>query len=548
MANSSSLSSESPEQAQAKADTDLRAAIRKAIDATVRSDSDGDVNAVVIRQRLSRPDISNERVTAALRGLASTGLLYEDRKAKVVGNDSAKDRKIIQYRATDVYKRLLGLIEAPPPATNPVEMMRSIHAYVDGAGFVCSLQDVTNYFLCLQAKPFVILSGISGTGKTRLPRLVAEAMDSAHQLIPVKPNWSDNSDLMGYYSVTQDRFVTGQMLEAIRAALDDPARPHFVVLDEMNLAHVEHYLSDLLSVMETRRKTASGEIITDRIPLDLPSGAVSNQTPSGSAVATAKTGHTGSFDVGVEDPAELVESLENIRLPWNLFLIGTVNVDETTHPFSRKVLDRAYTIDYNDVDLTHFGRRAQQGQRLVAEAMEVFLRRPLSVQEVYGSAPDFFDEIAKDLTVINASLQKADMHFAYRVRDEIALYMWAWRSHQLEEVLSRDDAFDNCLLQKILPRCQGSSDTARQALEAIFRFASVTKTTGGIGTDTAPQAGDPSTSAPTEGIDAESRQIIDPRLVVEPQGAERWRFPRTARKSLAMLRRYVDTGYFAFWS
>ena len=102
-------------------DDEVRAAIRASVDAAVRVRPDGDIHAVMIRQQLSRPDISNERVTAMLRGLANGGMLYEDRKAKVAGNDSAKDRKIIHYRATDVYKRHLGLLK-PAPAVESAQL------------------------------------------------------------------------------------------------------------------------------------------------------------------------------------------------------------------------------------------------------------------------------------------------------------------------------------------------------------------------------------------------------------------------------------------
>lgn len=532
-------------------DDEIRAAIRSVVDATVRAQPDGDVHAVMIRQQLANANISNERVTAALRGLANGGMLYEDRKAKVAGNDAAKDRKIIQYRATDVYKRHLGLLQPAQPVESAQEMLRALHTYLNAKGFVCSLEEVTNIFLCLQAKPFLILSGISGTGKTKLPRLIADAMDCAHQLVPVKPNWSDNSDLMGYYSVVQGRFVSGQMLEAIRSALDDPNRPHFVVLDEMNLAHVEHYLSDLLSIMETRHRDASGVVTSDRIPIELP-----NQI---AATLNGDVGKGTAEDVDLGGDA--FEWLADLRLPWNLFLVGTVNVDETTHPFSRKVLDRAFTVDYNEVDLTSFGVAAGRPERLGQGATRLFLERPLGVQEIYLQAPDFFDALATELNKFNIALREADFHFAYRVRDEIALYMWAWHRHELNGLIRRDDALDHCILQKVLPRCQGSNETARRALENIFRLASVVVPVGEVGVgDAAGSAGAALSEAPQTDLEAAQAQdvsslplgqiagAIDPRAVTEPTGSGRWKYPKTARKSLAMLRRYVDTGFFAYWS
>lgn len=532
-------------------DDEIRAVIRASVDAAVRETPDGDIHAVMIRQRLARTDISNERVTAALRGLANGGMLYEDRKAKVAGNDAAKDRKIIQYRATDVYKRHLGLLQPAPPVESAQDMLRALYTYLNEKGFVCSLEEVTNIFLCLQAKPFLILSGISGTGKTKLPRLIADAMDCSHQLIPVKPNWSDNSDLMGYYSVVQNRFVSGQMLEAIRSALDDPSRPHFVVLDEMNLAHVEHYLSDLLSIMETRHRNASGVITSDRIPIELPNQI--NAKVSGEASKEAAD--------EVELGGDVFDALLDLRLPWNLFLVGTVNVDETTHPFSRKVLDRAFTVDYNEVDLTSFGVMGGSPERLGQGSMKLFLERPLGVQEIYAEEPAFFNALAAELSQFNAALREADFHFAYRVRGEIALYMWAWKRHDLHALLHRDDALDHCLLQKVLPRCQGSSETARRALENVFRLASrpvvldsaesgAAASTASVGSNPGGEAEASVTATPDEieSVSGAMAGAIDPRAVIEPTGSVRWKYPKTARKSLAMLRRYVDTGFFAYWS
>ena len=509
--------------------------IRDLVEAKVRANPAGDINYFDLLTQLEDSAISVEMVTGALRRLAEEGLLLEDRREKVARAE-AKDRKVIQYRATPELKARLGLI-APtvvvPDATHPPEILRRIYEFADAAGFVSSLADVANFFLCLQAKPFVILSGISGTGKTQLPRFVAAATGAAHFLIPVKPNWSDNSDLMGYFSATLNTFIPGRLLEVIQAAAKEPARPFFVVLDEMNLAHVEHYLSDLLSVAETRHRDEGRKVVTDPLPLDLPSA------------------YEG------DDARDKWAALRHVVLPWNLFLVGTVNVDETTHPFSRKVLDRAFAIDFNDVDLNRFGEATRHaGKSTVAAAHSLFLDRPLSIREVYEAEPEFFDQLAAELAQINERLREADLHFAYRVRDEIALYMWAWRRHGLASLLSRNDAFDFCLLQKVLPRCQGSSETARKVLESVFRHASVEVPVAedspgdstAIATVTAQSTEDmPVTPAATV-VAGREGGALDLREVLEPTGIRRWRYPRTARKALRMLRRYADTGYYAFWS
>lgn len=190
-----------------------------------------------------------------------------------------------------------------------------IHKYIRSKGFLYSLDEVKKLYLSLKAKPFVILSGISETGKTQLARYFAEsigAMEDNGQftLIPVRPDWSDGSDLLGYIDIT-GTFKEGPLTKVIKKALNNCDLPHIVLLDEMNLARVEHYFSDILSVMESR-KWCDGKIVTSPlITTDL---------------------------LGVD-----------LSLPENLYLIGTVNMDETTYPFSKKVLDRANVIEFNNV-------------------------------------------------------------------------------------------------------------------------------------------------------------------------------------------------------
>jgi hypothetical protein len=536
--------------------TDFQQSARDRIQARVEeairaNPSVGIVYADILDSFGSDQDITTQKVSGALRRMEEQGLLIEYKREKIPDRPEAKDRKVIFYRATDALKVTLGLQEQDRTLSEteapPAELLKKIHSNCQNSGFICRLDDVVNFFLCLQAKPFVVLSGISGTGKTQLPRVFAASIGASHALVPVKPNWTDNSDLMGYANITGD-FVPGRMLAIIRSAIASPERPHFAVLDEMNLAHVEHYLSDLLSVMETRRRNEAGIPTTDPLPLDLPGAPIGEDADDA----------TGEW-----------ASLRSLSLPWNLMIVGTVNVDETTHPFSRKVLDRSFAIDFNDVDLTRF---TGQGAPVVAVpgSARFLLDRPLSITEVYNHDAAFFDEIAIALEIINQHLRTSGLHFAYRVRDEIALYMWAWRRHALESVLSRDDAFDLCLLQKVLPRCQGSAEAARRSLEGVFRYCSVVvpqKATTAEGTQGAGQpatagglggarsTGEPVSAPLAQPEDAAGPPVgqvtnapIDVTQAIAPPPGMRWRHPRTAQKALAMLRRYADTGYFAFWS
>src|SRR5690606_11783951 len=167
-----------------------------------------------------------------------------------------------------------------------------------------------NLYLSLKTKPFVILAGVSGTGKTKLVKLFAEALGALSQnnqfaLIPVRPDWSDPSDLLGYKALS--RIFRPCLLAEVLVEASKPgnrSKPYFICLDEMNLARVEHYFSDLLSIIETQ-EWKGDRIVT--MPL------INKDT------------------LAAED--QLIYG--NLSLPDNVYLIGTVNMDETTHPFSK---------------------------------------------------------------------------------------------------------------------------------------------------------------------------------------------------------------------
>ncbi len=199
------------------------------------------------------------------------------------------------------------------------ELVDHINSYIKSKGFYYEREELINLYLAIKTKPFVIISGISGTGKTKVIQWFAESVGATERngrftLIPVRPDWSDGSDLIGYRDIKGD-FKDGPLTKVIKRAKQEPDKPFFVLLDEMNLARVEYYFSDFLSVMESR-DWGNGEI-------------------------------TSSLILTKE------EANEDIWFPENLYIIGTVNMDETTHPFSKKVLDRANTLELNRVQLDY---------------------------------------------------------------------------------------------------------------------------------------------------------------------------------------------------
>lgn len=374
------------------------------------------------------------------------------------------------------------------------EILQHINTYIAAKGFTFDEGLVENYFLSLKSKPFVILAGTSGTGKTRLVRLFAEAIGATaengrYKLVSVRPDWSDSSDLFGHVDLN-GKFIPGAIIDFINAAEWDSDKPYFLCLDEMNLARVEYYLSDILSILETR------EYKGDRVTTDL---LVSENYYGGDTKALEKYGE--------------------IRIPENLYIVGTVNMDETTFPFSRKVLDRANTIEFSTVDFLSVSAiplNEVQPMDLGNDFMKadyVFLSQCVS-EETY------VNEVCVELQEINKVLEKANAHVGYRVRDEIAFYML---NNKKAELLNRNEAFDNEIMQKILPRIQGSSAAVKNMLCELFKRC----------------AGEYE-SYQTENDD------ISSKMLKAAQKSE-CRYRKSAEKIAFMVRRFEEDGFTAYW-
>ncbi|MEZ4773546.1 MAG: AAA family ATPase [Bacteroidia bacterium] len=366
-----------------------------------------------------------------------------------------------------------------------------IHEYISGQGFFFTKQDIANFYLSLKTKPFVILAGISGTGKTQLVRQFAAAIGCKDNctLIPVRPDWTDNADLLGYTDLS-GKFRGKALFSAIIRAHQHPEEIFFVILDEMNLARVEHYLSDILSIMETRERVGE-RIVSDPIL---------------------------TVDMLGES---LTETNFPLGLPDNLYLIGTVNMDETTHPFSRKVLDRANSIEMNDVHLDW--PVADEVVAPIEDVYNDFLLSPyVQPKDVSEAEKQRMNSTLQLLTDINQILKKADLQFGYRVRDEIAFYML--NRHEIRELISEQEAIDLQVMQKILPRIHGSSRRVGRVLFELIRKFS------------------PSTIDLQPGLYASeiAEKLGDPRK-------KGYKFPRTLEKLLLMHRRFEEDGFTSFW-
>lgn len=373
------------------------------------------------------------------------------------------------------------------------EAVEYIRTYIASRGFSYEAGLIENFYLSLRSKPFVILAGTSGTGKTRLVKLFAEAVGATtdngrYRMVPVRPDWSDSSDLFGHVDLN-GCFVPGAVIDFIHDAEQDGRHPYFLCLDEMNLARVEYYLSDILSVIETR-DLKNGQIVSDPLVPDTYYGS----------------------------DGEARKKYGEVRFPENLYIIGTVNMDETTFPFSRKVLDRANTIEFSFVDLMP-PTELPETPEIMPELPNSFLRSKYLLLSQCGDT-DKVHSWCLTLQNLNEKLRTADAHVGYRVRDEIVFYML---NNAEAELLPEDDAMDNEIMQKILPRIQGSSASVRNMLCELFKFC----------------AGD------YDGYQTASDDISSKMMDVARKGKPRYR--KSAEKIAYMVRRYEEDGFTSYW-
>jgi len=408
-----------------------------------------DKDLVVVHSRkvrwLSTEPISADKLSAGLRKKISMN--------RTLIELSEADFEEIQ-RKTPGGKR-----DASMPTTKG--LLGRLSGWLAGHGLKFTAWQIATFYTALQTKGFVILAGISGTGKTKLAQYFAELLlppnTKGHRrlepnwlFVPVRPDWRDSKGLLGYYNPLTSRYEETAFLTFLRSACESfeaqEGLPWFLILDEMNLAHVEYYFADLLSVLESGRDEAGWT----REPIRL--------------------GYS-------EERAPDSQQVQEIRIPPNLYIVGTVNTDETTYAFSPKVLDRAFTLELTEVEFSDYPPEAAKAglgyaeQRRILQDFSGGGRFVRIDKGIVGQFVGDHREVREELERLNGLLREYNMHFGYRVFDEIVTFLACAERNQLfSEIGGMATALDAAVLMKVLPKFHGSRAKLEKPLRGILAW------------------------------------------------------------------------------
>jgi len=331
---------------------------------------------------------------------------------------------------------------------------KNIYDFFQTKDFFFTKEILTRYYLSLKTKPFVILTGISGTGKTKIAQIFADYIcqddDTKEKnkriaFVPVRPDWMDNKGILGFYNILDEKYHSTKVLDIILEAKENPEKSYFVILDEMNLAKVEHYFSDFLSVLESR----------------------TSDNPDGETI-TLHSFLNAETQQGVDIPG-------SIQIPSNIFFTGTVNIDESTYMFSPKVLDRANVIEFNEVNLEEYAGTSSFATDSSLVLENEIVKDSLIDNDIppFCSKKDYmeFKRIENNQNIIQNMLellQGYNMHFGYRVVNEVSRFINICNDEVQE--FDFNTAMDIQIIQKVLPKFHGTRAKLEEPLNKLLFF------------------------------------------------------------------------------
>lgn len=266
--------------------------------------------------------------------------------------------------------------------------------------------------------------------------------------IPVKSDWTDSSELFGHYNLIERKYHLTKFLKFLLEARDYPNHPFLLILDEMNLSKIEHYFSDFLSCLESRYYEEDGTIVQEKINLHSSNGLLETDDLNYDSIPS------------------------NIEIPTNLYVTGTVNIDESTYMFSSKVLDRANVIEFNHVNLQSYGQPPAEEMPADTEIFKLgtfpdFTALELATKDNYIRLSDAIKEHMKK---INNILSKYHRHFGYRTANEVALYIKNAKMYIANTDAIEIKALDFQLVQKVFPKLSGGYASLELPLRELLKY------------------------------------------------------------------------------
>ena len=387
---------------------------------------------------------------------------------------------------------------------------------------------LTDFLTLLRTHDFIVLAGLSGSGKTQLVKAFADATHGVAHIIPVKPNWTSAEDLLGYYNPIQRTYLTTPFLEALMQAKNDPERLHLICLDEMNLARVEYYFADFLSCLEEREQAPvinlyspdeANHVLSEfKGFLNLVDDAISSQPDTkvekfGDLMLNEALNKRLQELLGTGEKEHIIGLHNRLRrlvagvlnvpatftLPLNVRILGTVNVDETTHYLAPKVLDRAHVLRFispleydtdkiaEEVDSAKTSRvwLTPDDLRSPRESYPKFNKNDFVAKYLIQWRQDFLAPLGMDIGL--RTIRQA-LHYCNLFMEAVAE-----GSDDEKKQAALNAALNNILLHKILPRFSfdgrskveasiapdtaAGTDVTKQSLVVTFR-ADVEKNIG----------------------------------------------------------------------
>jgi 5-methylcytosine-specific restriction protein B len=355
-------------------------------------------------------------------------------KETQVPEKEPKDRKALHYEE---------VLQDPP--ADVVGLMRHIVQFINESGGMCTQDEVADLFLSIKSGSIPLITGVAGLGKAAFIRGFAEAVgandhNGRFKMIPVRPSWQNANGLLGY-TAADGHFVPGAMIDFVAAAVENPDKPYFLLLDEMCAAPIEKYFSEILSILNTRR-AVDGKVITDPLL---------------------------NADIFGQDE-EAKAYYGDLYLPQNLIIIGTISSDSGIGKISSRLIEQAAVIEMTSPDLT-LTAAPPEAFKPIALKSDFFERDVVSLSQIQNHRKTITDMVTL-LNVINEILKRAQAQIGFRVRDEICLFLYYNAEYGL---MVPEKAIDTAIAQKMLPRISGTTAEIEQVLIELFKICAGTQ-------------------------------------------------------------------------